>query len=453
MKFVIREMIYGTPDGDERTTSLVTVQKIEQVKRELMLPNPVYKSARDSRRSLKGIPEFLHFYGKDGGIPRGYEERLRELFPGASWEDETLSFEPQGFQFSASLRGYQEAAVSAMEKYRQGVLCAPCGSGKTVMGLDLIARQGQPALVLVHTKDLLDQWKEAVRSFLGIEAGIIGAGKRSIGPVTLGMIQTLQRGISEEERTAFGLVMIDEAHHAPARTFFDVLQSFPARYRYGLTATPEREDGLTAALSFSFGLHQYEVCREDLQEAGLSLKPKLFWQHTNFQYCYGEDYQKMITAMTEDQPRNDIIIDLANRARDKGRTVLVLSSRVEHCEALARQISGSVLAHGGLPVKARREALEAVRDGGAQVLVASNIADEGLDIPWLDTLIMALPFRSKGKGIQRMGRILRPMEGKEEPVIVDLLDSRSSVLRRQASKRWNEIYKGNVEGVQPRCTL
>ena len=127
------------------------------------------------------IPEELFFY-QGNTLPRGYLERLMELSPGAQLLDGTLSFDPQGFTFSASLRPYQEAAVSAMEKHRQGILCAPCGSGKTVMGLSLISRRDQPALVLVHTKDLLHQWQENVRALLGIEAGVIGAGKRDGWP-------------------------------------------------------------------------------------------------------------------------------------------------------------------------------------------------------------------------------------------------------------------------------
>jgi superfamily II DNA or RNA helicase len=416
------------------------------------LPNPAYQEARKAGRCVKKLPAHLLYYSREGTIltaPRGYGPRLLDIFPAATWRNETLSFDPQGFTFSASLRPYQEAAVSAMEKHRQGILCAPCGSGKTVMGLALVARQDQPSLVLVHTKDLLHQWQENVKALLGIDAGVIGAGRRSMGPVTLGTIQTLQGGISEEERTAFGLVMVDECHHAPARTFSEVVQSFPAKYRYGLTATPEREDGLTEAMYFAIGPQRHEVHREDLQDAGVSLRPRLYWQPTNFQYCYRDDYTDMLTAMTEDQPRNDIITNLAIRARDKGRAVLVLSSRVAHCDLLASQIPGAVVAHGQIPARARREALEAVRNGKAHVLVASNIADEGLDLPRLDTLIVALPFRAKGRAIQRTGRIMRPSPGKGSPVVVDILDSKVSILRHQAKRRYLEAYVDIADGKSP----
>ncbi len=444
MRFIVRERIYCFPESAEEE------QTLEQAKKELMLPNPEYLLAMKHRGYAGKISPHLHFY-RDTALPRGYRSRLVTLFPGAEWRDETISLAPMGLNFSGSLREYQESSLRNMERHQEGLLCAPCGSGKTVTGLALIARRDQPALVLVHTKDLLFQWQEAVRAFLGLEPGIIGGGKRVVGPVTIGMVQTLQRGISEEEIRSFGLVLVDECHHVPARTFSEVVQSFPARYRYGLTATPEREDGLTQAMYFSIGPRRYEVKREELQDAGLSLKPRLFWQKTAFQYRYCGDYQKMITAMIRDQARNDIITDLANRARDAGRVVLVLSSRVNHCDLLGEQIPGSVVVHGELTMRARKEALEMVRDGSRSVLVASSIADEGLDIPSLDTLIVALPFRAKGKGVQRIGRIMRPMEGKREPFIVDIVDRYIDVLRRQAQERWERVYCGKVDGVQPSC--
>jgi len=412
---------------------------LSRAKFELTMANPAFRKAERAGRWTRDIPEELFFY-EGNSLPRGYLDRFLALSPGALCVDHRLSLDPVEFAFSGSLRGYQEEAVETMARYKDGVLCAPCGAGKTVMGLALIARKKQPALVLVHTKDLLHQWQEVVGALLGIEAGIIGGGKRTTGPVTIATIQTLQRGIPEEVRLAFGLVLVDECHHTPARTFSEVIQVFPARYRYGLTATPEREDGLTRALHFAIGPARHEILRGDLQDAGVSLRPRLYWQPTSFQYLYRDDYQEMLTAMSKDQSRNRLITDLANRAREAGRVILVLSSRVDHCHDLAAHIPGAVVATGTTNSKDRREILSRVREGKAGVLVASTIADEGLDLPCLDTLILALPFRAKGRAVQRIGRIMRPSPGKSVPVVVDLLDSRVPILRHQAKRRYLDAY-------------
>ncbi len=410
-----------------------------RAKSELTLVNPAFLKAERAGRWSRDIPEELFFY-EGNSLPRGYLECFLALSPEAFCIDHRLSLDPVEFEFSGSLRCYQEEAVETMARYKDGVLCAPCGAGKTVMGLALIARKEQPALVLVHTKDLLHQWQENVKSLLGIEAGVIGAGKRTIGLVTIATIQTLQRGISEEERNAFGLVLVDECHHTPARTFSEVVQAFPGKYRYGLTATPEREDGLTRALHFTIGPQRHEVLRNSLVSAGVSVRPRLYWQPTNFRYLYRDDYQEMLTAMSSDENRNRLITDLADRAREAGRVVLILSSRVDHCNDLAAHIPGAVVATGAIKAKDRREILSRVREGRASVLVASTIADEGLDLPCLDTLILALPFRAKGRAVQRIGRIMRPSPGKSVPVVVDLLDSRVPILRHQAKRRFLDAY-------------
>jgi len=206
------------------------------------------------------------------------------------------------FEADIELRPYQRHPVAEALKRKGGMIVAPPGSGKTVMAMAIIAGAGQPALWLTHTKDLADQARERAVEFLGLDAdeiGMIGAGRRQIGKrLTIGMVQTLAKGMSDELANRVGLVVLDEAHHAPAATFTEVLNRLPARYRYGLTATPYRRDGLHPIMFYTCGYMIAEVARSDLFHEGRIIRPQIRQIHTGFWYDYRDDYRAMITALT-----------------------------------------------------------------------------------------------------------------------------------------------------------
>ena len=437
---------------------------LERARKELSLPNPEYIRRKKMGRWTGNLQRSLTLYRKKGEtgavLPRGYAGAFlasaREM--GLTWdiEDRRVSWGKRALSFQGELRPYQERALEGMIRKQSGVLAAPCGSGKTCMGLALAAHWGEPTLVLVHTLDLLEQMEENVRHWLGVSPGIIGGGRWApSGVITVATVQTLIRRKKELSGLAktFGTLLLDEAHHVPATTFTRIIQKFPAKYRYGLSATPEREDGLHPFLYAVLGPLRAQVTPEDLEKEGRLLRPKLHWIETKFHSSLpdGEDsYVELMGELVTSSERNRLIVETASASLSQGRCLLVLSERVEHCAFLAKALEerfpGKVAClTGETPRKDRGALLEGIRRGDLSCLVASRIADEGLDLPRLDTVLFATPFRGKAKGWQRIGRIMRSFHEKECPLIYDLLDGGVPLLRAQGRRRFHDIYRDIVE--------
>ena len=329
-----------------------------------------------------------------------------------------------------ALRGYQREALTAWWRHKSGIIVAPCGAGKTAIGLTAVLHLPTPALVLVHTGDLLRQWRERAEA-LGIEVKTVSEGN---GPVRARLVIATMQTLAlwpfwqlAEWGAGFGLVICDEAHHVPCATLTDVLYELPGRYRLGLTATPTRADGLTPILLGHMGPIRAEVSRQALAEAGAIIVPRVERIATAWEPDAEADYVQMVTDATEDGARNIQIADLAATAVKAGRHVLIQTERVEHACVLSRLIGdrhglGAVAVYGALSPKARALALSQVASGACPILIATQLADEGLDLPILDTLILGVPQRNAARLEQRVGRIARPAPGKVDAIVYDLLD-------------------------------
>lgn len=338
--------------------------------------------------------------------------------------------EAEPLTLGVQLRPFQAAAVEALLWEQSGTIVAPCGGGKTTVGAALISRVATPALVLVHTIDLAEQWRDRCRTQLGVEAGLVGDGERNVDArVVVATIQTLATWPWAEvwafgER--FGLVILDEAHHAPARTFGAVLSALPGRYRVGLTATPTRQDRLEDFLYWSCGRVVYQVRQWDLEEAGYTLTPKITWLPTRFiPKTSSDDWTGLCNELALDVERNLLLVHEIRRRAEEGRTVLVLADRVAHCEDLADALAPHVSARalvGKMTKRARAEVLDQFRAGELRVVTATSLADEGLDVSGIDCVFLATPSRNEGRVQQRVGRGLRPKPGKQQPEVVDVLD-------------------------------
>jgi superfamily II DNA or RNA helicase len=392
------------------------------------LDNPEYLQAERAGRWTGHMDEEI-WAGSiwPGGVilPRGLAQHI--INDGATVDDCTTDLVCDGSPPDpvVTLRDYQFEAVGAAWSSDQGYIVAPCGAGKTTIGLEVIRGRAQKALVLVHTRDLAAQWQGAIKAQLGAwgEAN-----------VTVATVQSLWGTAAREPKPLppHGLLMMDEAHHAPSRCFGEVVGRSTARYRYGLTATPDREDGLGQMLEWTFGACLYTVERSCLLDDGHLIAPRLEMVRTGYkpETVYNRagdlDWTGIVQQLADDQARTDLVATIADGQAHNGHVVLVLTTRVEHAEAVAANLAARGLtAHvvtGATPAKQRAARLEDVRAGRVRILIATQLADEGLDLPILDVLVLALPSRAFGRTVQRIGRIMRPAPGKGQPVVYDLVD-------------------------------
>jgi superfamily II DNA or RNA helicase len=178
------------------------------------------------------------------------------------------------FSTNLSLRSHQEKAIKASERKDFGIITSPSGSGKTVIGLKIIAEKRQPALIIVHRKQLLEQWIERTEAFLGItkkEIGRIGAGKARPGEaVTIATFQSLGKYIDKQETSefirSFGTIIIDECHHIPAETYRATISKFSPYYQYGLTATPFRKGNEGKIIFIHLGEVIAEIKEQEIEK-------------------------------------------------------------------------------------------------------------------------------------------------------------------------------------------
>ena len=315
---------------------------LERARKDLSLPNPEYIRRKRMGRWTGNVRSSLTLYRRKGEcgavLPRGYAGTFLALAREMGWEwdlqDRRASWGKRVITFQGDLREYQKRALEEMIRKQSGVLAAPCGSGKTCMGLALAAYWGEPTLILVHTLDLLHQMDENVQRWLGVTPGILGGGKWTPEPtVTVATVQTLMRRKKELPKLAksFGTLLLDEAHHVPAATFTKLIQKFPAKYRYGLSATPEREDGLHPFLFAVMGPLRSQVTPDELEREGRLLRPRLYWVLTNFHVSFEgteDSYVDLITEIAASPERNRLILETAATSISEGRCLLVLSERV-----------------------------------------------------------------------------------------------------------------------------
>lgn len=388
-------------------------------------------------------------------VPRGFKNELVQMAndngQSITFYDETLSFPMLPMQMSdgLTLTHYQKRGVGQMVMGKSGILVAPCGGGKTVTGLSIMVALRQPTLILVHTHDLLSQWRRelADKAVLPGPIGQWADGVKQRENVTVATVQSLTRAPVPdlvEFLSHFGCVILDEAHHCPADTFLAVMNLCAARYRFGLTATPKRKDGLEFLMFDTIGPIVSEITDTDLQDAGRSQSCEVHEILTTFYSRHtADEWNSLLAAMTTDQDRNRLIVETVVAGWHAEEFPLILSQRVGHC----RELQSMLEAHGmnvellvGTVAKPQRERIvERAKAGLIDAIVATKVADEGLDIPNLSSVHLTTPSANESKIQQQTGRIRRPVEGKVSKVY-DYVDNRVSAMVRMAQAR-RRFYK------------
>jgi len=443
--------------SNETTITEAPEHFIRDLKQRMTLKNPAYLDAMKMGRWTGNLDENIYCYRRTGNsltVPRGFTGQLLNLARRAGityrLDDQRRTLPEVDFAFAGELRDFQKEAVDAMLQKDFGTLSAPTGSGKTVMALKLIAERRQPCLVIVHTKELLHQWRDRIESFLGIprdEIGIIGDGKKRIGEkLAVGIVNSIYP-IAGEINHHFGHIIVDECHRTPSRTFTEAVSAFDSKYMMGLSATPWRRDGLSKLIFWYVGDVHHEVDKAALQESGDILKAKVIIRETNFNpWCDpSENYAGMLSELCADPGRNELICrGIIDEASNGSGIILALSDRKSHCEALAailrrNGISPDVLT-GDTANGERKAIVDRLNAGKVKVLIATGqLIGEGFDCQGLSTLFLTTPIKFSGRVIQYLGRVLRPAPGKDSATVYDYIDKNVGVLCASARAR-RQVY-------------
>jgi len=389
-------------------------------------------------------------------IPRGFSATLvqfcnKEIIPYKIIDKRTKK-DSIDFTSEITLQEHQEIALDKIREKDFGVIVSPPGSGKTVIGLEIITEKRQPALIIVHRKQLLDQWIERIQSFLKIpkkEIGQIGNGKNKIGKhITIAMIQSLSRLQDYSEiSNSFGTIIIDECHHIPAKSFREAIVNFNSFYLYGLTATPKRKNNDQKLIFVFIGnilhqVNQYDYLKERNIKTEINIKEtKLF---APFDYKI-DKYETISKILIYDTQRNTLILNDIEQNAHRFKTILILSERKAQVEILNLYLKDkyeTITIHGDDSEVSRKSKIEQIKQGHFKIVISTGqYFGEGIDISNLECLFIVYPFAFEGKLVQYIGRIQR---SEKSPVIFDYRDIKIDYFEKMFKQRkryYNKLLK------------
>jgi len=419
--------------------------------------NPEFYKAQAMRLPTFNKPRVISCaeeFSKHIGLPRGCLEDVTSLLKahkvGVKLVDERFSGTRLETSFQGSLSPQQQEAAETILKHDIGTLSATTAFGKTVIGAWLVAERKVNTLILVHRRQLMDQWRERLAVFLDLpksSIGQIGGGKnKPSGLVDIAVIQSLyQKGEVKDIVADYGQVIIDECHHLPAFSFEKVLKEVKARFVLGLTATPIRKDGHHPIIMMQCGPIRWRTNTKEQTEAR-PFAHVVIARTTNFRIAPDSGdvgIQDIYAALAADDRRNDLILKDIQKALEEGRSPLVLTERTEHLERLAEGLKkltkNVIVLRGGAGVKARRaiaEQIASISGTESRVLIATGrYVGEGFDDARLDTLFLTMPISWRGTLQQYAGRLHRLYDGKLVVQIYDYVDAGLPVLFRMYEKR------------------
>jgi superfamily II DNA or RNA helicase len=439
---------------------------IAAVKHAASIRNPEFDARQRARRSTWDTPRFLYSYDAtvDGDLvlPRGLYGLLTELVDSAGStlriDDMRVTGERHELSCSTQLRPEQADAVRQLVEEETSILIAAPGSGKTVIACAAIASRACSTLVLVDRKALADQWRDRLQRHLGFKCGQIGGGRsKTTGIIEIALLPALARRDNVEDLTAgYGFVIADECHHIAASAFFHVLNRIPARCWLGLTATPERRDGLEDLIYHQLGSHHVTLegpTAGQLPSAGTDLlapHPVLHVHPTQFHYTGQADpsapggIAEIYRALISDETRLEQIVSDILAAHTDGANILVLTTWINHLNAIVERLRNAgksvIVLSGQVKARQRREISEQLTNHTPDsepllVVGTGSFIGEGFDCPALDTLFLAAPITFKNRLVQYVGRITRPHPAKTTATVHDYHDELTPVLASSLRKR------------------
>jgi superfamily II DNA or RNA helicase len=467
VRLVKANMLYIEKEG-------ISQRGLNVLKRLAAFKNPEFYKAQALRLPTYDKPRIISCSEETPAylcLPRGCETDVAGLLDEAgartAWSDHTCPGRRINIAFKGNLREEQIPSTETMLKHDIGVLSATTAFGKTVIAAKLIAERKVSTLVLTHRRQLLSQWTKKLTEFLEIDEalpvlekkrgrkkkqsliGQIGAGKAcQSGIIDVAIMQSLNSGGEVKEWIKnYGMVIVDECHHVPAFSFEQILKGVHAKYVYGLTATPTRQDGHHPIIFMHCGPIRYRVdARKQAEKRPFDhyVIPRL----TNFRVPLEAErkepsIQQLYAAIAMNEPRNQRIAEDVLRCFQNGGNTLILTERTAHVALLAAKLQESIpdviALTGGRGAKETREALARVfaapADKPLTLIATGRYIGEGFDEPRLDTLFLAMPISWKGTLQQYAGRLHRLCENKREVRIYDYIDIHVPMLEKMYHKR------------------
>ena len=445
-----------------------------QIRRMAAFSNPVFY--KNQAMGLSNFENYRYIYlGSDEGgfikVPRGILENLIKECEKAGIEyeieDKRSKGHPIHVEFIGKLKESQIPAVERLLQNDNGILNAATAFGKTVVCCNVIAKKQVSTLILIQSSALMEQWREALEKFLYIDeelpeyetptgrkkkrkslvGKLQGAHDSTTGIIDLVMAGSVcKNGVYHRRLKEYGLILVDECHHAASDTIVDILQEANAKYVYGVTATPFRGDGLEKINYMLLGPIRYQFTSKDrAKEQGIEhLVYPRFTRAVAPRFSQDRMHpNEAYEIIRNNEDRDELIIRDVKQCVDSGRTPVVLSKYVEHSQRLYQRLINYAdkvfLLSGGNSKKEHKEILKRmsqVTTNESMILVATGkLIGEGFDYPRLDTLIMATPVAWKGVVEQYAGRLNRDYDGKKSVIIYDYVDSHIPMFDRMYHKR------------------
>lgn len=432
--------------------------------------NPEFYKKQKLRMSVYNVPMVIDCSKEDEKylkLPRGTYNYLESLCNVNNIEiiskDERFVGNKIEVKFNGSLREEQQIAIDHMLKYDNGILCAPTGFGKTVIGCKLIAERKVNTLILVNKIQLLNQWKDRIKEFLDVkEVGEISSKKKNItNVIDVVSIKSLwNNGNVLDIAKNYGMIIIDECHHTAAYTFEQAINTGNAKYVYGISATPERENGHTPIIKMQCGDIRYKVDSLTFnKKLNIPMKVIAKKSRLNFTNQNIDNYElnEINDLIAKDIIRSENIIKDIKKEYDNGKNILVLTERLELMnyiyDKLSKYTNNIFKYYGGIGKKVLKSYMELnnqinENEDNKIIVATGSYIGEGFDDSKLDVLFLTMPISGQTRVTQYAGRLHRQDSNKKEILIYDYIDDNFSKTRNMFLKRKKTYEKLGYEIVE-----